>query len=231
MAFYEGDSAFSSSDSAPVTVNADLRDFSLVFPVSQLVLAAGNSASVTLNLGSLTGSETVTLTCTTSSSSLGCTVPSTPLTVNGNATATVTITTYMSVSGLQKQHSGGRFLWIRAGSVGMFAFVFLLGCGKRQRGWRMLLGINMIVVLALVIGCGGGSVSSVQSAATATPTPTPTPQSSASPTPTPTPTSQSSASPTPTPTPQAAATVGSVLVTGTGSNGTVHTVRLTVLVQ
>jgi hypothetical protein len=202
LAVYEGDAIYKPSTSAPVNLNVDLSYFSLTLGASRVVVPAGQSGNVPINLNGVSGvSLPLALTCAPSSSNIGCEVnPSAP-TVSGSTTATLAVNAFVvvqSAASNMPRPPGGSGL-PNVGFGGTFLLALLIGFPHRKR--RRLMQLGFVVLLLFTMGCGSVS---------APPPPPPPP-----------PTSRNVPAPPGTYT---------ILVTGT-ANGTIHNVKLTVIVQ
>ena len=95
VASYSGLVGFGPSTSAPVSVTVNPTDFRLFLGEDQFAVPSGKSGTATLNLAPVNGSSvTVTLACVTSSSSFTCGAsPSNPM-VSGATTATLIVNAY-----------------------------------------------------------------------------------------------------------------------------------------
>jgi subtilase family serine protease len=199
VAAYEGDATYRPSTSAAITLNVDLSYFSLTLGASRVVIPAGQSGNVTINLTGVDGSSLpLALACSPSSSSIGCAVnPPTPM-VSGSTTATLAVNAFVVVrsaaSNLPRPLGG--FGWQHAGVGATFALILLIGFPDRRR--RRMMQLSFVVLLLLMMGCSSMS---------APPSPPPTSRN--------------------VPAPPGTYTI---LVTGT-ANGTIHNVKLTVIVQ
>lgn len=198
LAVYEGDASYKPSTSVPVTLNVDLSYFSLTLGASRVVIPAGQSGNVPINLNGVDGSNlTLALACAPSSSNIGCAVnPQTPI-VNGSTAATLVVNAFVVVQGAASNlpRPLGGTVWSHAGFGAAFLVAFLIGFPYRRRGSMMQ--PCFFVLLLFTMGCGSVSAPSPPPASRNVPAPPGT---------------------------------YSVLVTGT-ANGTIHDVKLTVIVQ
>jgi hypothetical protein len=99
---YEGDGRNGPSLSNAITVLAGqtVGDFTLAPEIPQISVAAKGSTSTIVNLGSLTGFDgTVSLSCTTSSKLMNCSVSPAAVALHGTATAKVTVITKNAPAG------------------------------------------------------------------------------------------------------------------------------------
>lgn len=174
-ASYTGDHYNSPSVSAPVTVNANVGDFSLVPGSSLVSLKSGSTGSTTVAVGAPYGQRLtglVALQCATSSPNLTCAFSSSTLTLPSDptlvATTTLTFTAVPPASAKLNLHGE----WLGGGAT-----LALLGLilPMRRRG-RRFVGVFALLLLAnvAVLGLSGCSGSS--------PTPVPTTLPAASPT-------------------------------------------------
>jgi hypothetical protein len=208
IASYSGDANYNPSASAPGTVNVDLGTFSLSLGQPVVLVSAGKSGSVPVVINGASGFNTaVALVCAASDTNFTCGVnPSNPM-VNGATTATLTVNAYTVSNSLLVTREGKRSPGAPAGLVAALALLFvvtlLVLAGRAPLRLRWSFAIFAFALLLLASACGGGSSPS----SGPPPPPPPPPQN------------------TPTPTGSY-----SVLVTAS-ANGTVHNVRLTVIVQ
>jgi subtilase family serine protease len=198
LAVYQGDATYKPSASAPVTLNVDLSYFSLTLGASRVVIPAGQSGNVTINLNGVAGVNLpLALACAPSSSNIGCAVnPPAPM-VSGSTAATLVVNAFVVVQGAASNLPSplGGSVWSHAGFGAIFVVAFLIGFPYRRRGSMM--GLSFFVLLLFTMGCGSVSA------------PSPPPASSNVPAPPGT---------------------YNILVTGM-ANGTIHNVKLTVIVQ
>ncbi|HKN73684.1 MAG TPA: Ig-like domain repeat protein [Candidatus Acidoferrum sp.] len=206
LAVYSGDAVYNPSTSAPATVNVSLSTFSLSLGASRVVITSGQSGSVPINLNAIGGlNAPLSLSCASSSASIGCTVnPSTP-TVSGPTTATLTINAFNLVTAAGVPSQNNRLFQLFVGAVGLSG-VLILFAYQRARPQaplkvRWALGFCAAALLLFANGCGGGGSVIVP------PPPPPPPMKVPAP-----------------------AGSYSVLVTAS-ANGTIHNVKLLVEVQ
>jgi subtilase family serine protease len=172
---YSGDANYAASATNPKTVTVTEATFALSQPaivVTPGTVAPGSSATAVVTVTSVNGyTGTVTLTCnalsTTASGGDGATCAITPgggngvnltsTTTSGTVSFTVSTTASFTVGELSRPTlpgSGGGLLG--AGSA-VLAFLVFLGIPARQRSWRKMLGV--VVLLAAFGGlaaCGSG---------------------------------------------------------------------------
>jgi hypothetical protein len=162
-AYYYGDSVYAKAVTNTVTVNATQTygDFTLAPAAPQLAVTSGSSASLGLNLISVTGfNSTVSIACTPSSSQFSCSVTPSSATLNGTATASLTITAVLPTSASNHAPGGGplRRNWPLPTAA---ALCVLLAVPFRRRRWLSTLCLFVLFISALSLGaCGGGSGSS-----------------------------------------------------------------------
>jgi hypothetical protein len=156
-AVYTGDGANgpSVSNALSFTASRAVGDFTLAPQTPQVVVKAGSSATVALNLTSLSNfNGDVALTCTPSSTQFGCAVNPASATLNGAATATLTINAVVQTASLSQPAGQKRSPWPVA--AGMLAFGLFLA-GRRGRRFRQSLFACVCLFAAmLTISCGGG---------------------------------------------------------------------------
>ncbi len=175
-AVYGGDTNFSGSTSAAVTVTVTAAVVNPTFALSSggnITVSPGATTGNTATI-STTGSNgfsgAVSLSCavspTAASSPATCSLSPTSVTISGATaqTSTLTISTAAGTSaalGHPDHPKGGGVPvpWYAAG--GTLACVLLFGIPARQRGWRAMLG--MLILLAFLTGglssCGGAGSS------------------------------------------------------------------------
>lgn len=135
-------------------------DFLVSLSTTSVSIAAGASSSVTVNVTRTPYySNSVTFTCTTSSSALTCTAPGS---VANAGSGQLTITRASSAAILQPPTMGWQW---PAGLMGAGLFLLAMRRQKRQLTWA-----GATCLLAAAASCGGGSSATV--AQTVTPTPT-----------------------------------------------------------
>jgi len=198
VAVYEGDATYKPSTSAPFTLHVDLSYFSLTLEASRVVIPAGQSGNVTINLNGVAGASLpLALACAPSSSNIGCAVNPTAPIVTGRTAATLVVNAFVIGQGAAANlpRPVGESVWSHAGFGATFVVAFLIGFPYRRRGSMMQL--SFFVLLLFAMGCGSVSA------------PSPPPASSNVPAPPGTYT---------------------ILVTGT-AKGTIHKVKLPVIVQ
>jgi pro-kumamolisin-like protein/Big-like domain-containing protein len=207
-ALYSGSYSYQASTSAPASISVTNigPDFTLAPQRPQVLIKAGSSGTVGLNLSSLSGfNGTVNLSCSPSSPNLTCSVSPSSLNVNGIANTVLNINalpgaalhTSSAVRALVSHRRNG-LKWIN--SVGIFVFAsFCLSGFTRRRKAALLCSSALLASLLLITSCGGGGQQTVQ--------------------------------PPPPPPPTAPnTTYYTVLVTG-GANGLVHNSQVIVAVQ
>jgi hypothetical protein len=172
-ATYEGDHFNSPGVSAPVTVNANVGDFSLVSGSSLVSFKSGSTGSTTVSVGApyaqhLTGS--VALQCATSSPNLSCSFANSSLTLPSDptlvATTTVTFTAVAPASASLGSH--GRWL---GGGVTLALLALIVPMRRRRFAGVFVLLLLANVALLGLSGCSGNNSSTVPTSPT-TPVPT-----------------------------------------------------------
>jgi hypothetical protein len=162
IAVYSGDSVYNPSTSAPATVQVDLGTFSLTLGVPRIAIPAGQSAAVPILLNAIDGfSAPLSLSCASSSGSIGCSVNPTVTTAGGTSAATLAINAYTLTGGetvpaekpsLPGMPRGG------IASTGLLLFLFL-ACAARWIPLKWRLAWSFCAIGLLLTGCGGGSSS------------------------------------------------------------------------
>jgi hypothetical protein len=183
FAQYQGDAVYAESSSTPITISANVGDYTLVASNQNVVVASGSTASTTLTIaeiisgggsGGLTGP--VTLTCTPSSPSITCAFSPATLTLLANnvqSSTQLTINTQMpgtATTSLNQTKHNGLLRRGLAGSGIAMAALFLCFPVKRRAMARLLLLALVFAISFGTIACGG---SSKPPASTTPPTPTP----------------------------------------------------------
>jgi hypothetical protein len=169
-AYYFGDSRNAASWSPAVTLKAEARaygDYSFKVSKAAITIQSGSSGTALVFTGSpytqrMTG--TVSLTCTTSDSGLGCSLSPTTLTLPSDpslvATSTLTLTTVSSsssqFSSVQSSDRGGRFA---AGAGAVLALVIFVWPVSRKRFRSAFLSLVALALLATTMSACGGSSS------------------------------------------------------------------------
>lgn len=139
-------------------------DFTLTVAPTTVTIAAGSSASFSLNVTPAIGyTQVVALTCTGVPPQSTCTASPTSLTMNGNSasTATYTVTTTVRPAAVPALPTipRGPWTWLALLALGLSASLLLygtarrFGAGRRRLGW---VGTALLVGWALAaFGCGG----------------------------------------------------------------------------
>jgi len=161
-AVYTGDSTYQESVSAPIILTAveagTTPDFTLAPATPQFVVPKGSSASTSINLASVWAfSGTISLSCTTSSTAVGCTVSPSSVNLSGTAQATLTVTSTSAAAALGSglPASGRSALWLLAGPV-LIGSCFLASFSRSNRRRQLLATATIFVVVTLWVACGGG---------------------------------------------------------------------------
>lgn len=156
-AIYDGDNYYAPSSSvANVSVTQPAGDFTLTPQLSQVTVQSGKSGSIGLNLVSLGNfNGVVTLTCTPSSSNIGCGVTPSAPPLNGTATATLNVNTAMQTAGLPV-HSGNQYGGLKIPGALVLASLLLGGLTPRTCRLPLVRNLGLFAALLAAVGCGGG---------------------------------------------------------------------------
>jgi hypothetical protein len=159
VAAFLGNFGFAPSSSAPVPLNVSFSDFTMSAGTSRVEVKSGQSASVSLLLGGPNGgSTTVSLTCSPSSASFGCSVSPSSQMVMGTTSASLAINAFIpgANSTVNLKHVGFGIGLLASTTGFMCGFVFLFGMPHQWRS-GLLLAIAFLAIGTLIAGCGGGS--------------------------------------------------------------------------
>jgi len=172
-AYFSGYPNFA-DNSATVSVNVNIPDFSLNIPSTPFNIPAGQPGTLQISVVPATNnSSPVTLTCN-GNLPVGYSCSLQPATVNlaSGATSTATLTLSPSPSGtaapmpnaITRRRAGFFFpfrsnpLWPLGPLTALAALLSLCWAWKR-RDLRLSAGFGLVCIVSLVIGCGGGSSS------------------------------------------------------------------------
>lgn len=157
-AVYTGDGTYQESVSAPITLMAveagTTPDFTLAPATPQFVVPKGGSANTSVNLIPIFGfNSSVNLSCTTSSTAIGCSVSPTSVQVNGDAAVTLTVNSVATATmvGVMPGTSGST-LWPAA--TMLLGSCLLAGFSRAHRRRTVLAA--MTASMLLFVACGGG---------------------------------------------------------------------------
>jgi hypothetical protein len=165
-ASYSGDGVYSSgSGTGSITVNAPYS----VATTTPSAINPGSNATATVTLtADPSYSGTVTLTCALASNPPGAQDPPTcrvtsgsSVTItNGMASGSTTVTLSTTAASAASLYEHGIPGWPGPGGGMVLALLVLLGIPARQRSWRNLLGLAVVMVaLGALSACGGGNSS------------------------------------------------------------------------
>ncbi|MGA7342423.1 MAG: Ig-like domain repeat protein [Terracidiphilus sp.] len=159
-AVYLGDGNYAPSTSNVLNVTATqtaIGDFTLAAQSPQLSVASGASATMGLNLASLSGfNGSVSLACTPSSAQFSCSIAPGSVTVSGAATATVTIDATLPTTALATPLRQPHSRWPLA--AGTLAFCMLLVRPRKGRAFLTSAMLCLALSATMAISsCGGGS--------------------------------------------------------------------------
>ncbi len=165
LATYGGDPYNAPSLSAPVMVTANEGDYSLTTSNALLSIASGKSGTALIAVGAPYGqrlSGSVSLTCSTSSSLIGCSLSPTSLMLPSDpdqvASSSLTITTATQSASSRPATGSGSFRGIAGGGGAVFAALLIVAVPLRSR--RRLTTLLILILLlvppaAMLTGCGG----------------------------------------------------------------------------
>jgi hypothetical protein len=159
-AYYLGDTVYAGaiSNTAPLSATQTYGDFTLAPSAPQLSVSSGSSASLGLNLISVSGfNNTVSIACTPSSSQFSCYVTPSSASLNGTATATLTVSAVLPSSAANHPSIPGpqHRNWPAPAAA---ALCVLLAVPFRRRRWFTMVCLLVLLLSALSLGaCGGGS--------------------------------------------------------------------------
>jgi len=160
-AMYWGDGANGPSVGNVVSFTATqtVGDFTLAPQSPQIAVQPGATATVGLNLQSLSNfNGAVALSCTPSSTQFSCSVTPANPTLNGANTATLTINAMVQTAELAQPLRRGISRWPLAAGTLCFGFLFVGSRTRRKLCRGMILGCAFCAVM-LATGCGGSSSS------------------------------------------------------------------------
>jgi hypothetical protein len=152
-AYYSGDKNYLPSTSLPLTtVSNPISDFSLQAENPNVAVAAGSTATATINLASISGfSGPISLSCAVPAS-FTCSVSTASLTPNGTATATLTLNAFTTSTAMDDQPK-----WVGETAAPVLACLLFFVLPKRRRYGRILMALLFMAVVSAGIGCGGKS--------------------------------------------------------------------------
>jgi hypothetical protein len=135
-------------------------DFTLAPQSPQVTVQAGSSATVGLNLQSLSSfSGAVALSCAPSSSQITCSLNPSTVAVNGQATAALTVNAAANTAALATPRQAGTTRWPMAAGMLCFGLLFIGGRASRKLRRSLLLSLCLFAAV-LATSCGGGGMSS-----------------------------------------------------------------------
>jgi Pro-kumamolisin, activation domain/Bacterial Ig-like domain (group 3) len=170
-AYFSGYPNFA-DNSAGVSVNVNIPEFTLSIPSAPFNIAAGQPGTLQISLIPATSNSSPVALSFNGSLPIGYTCSLQPSTVNlaNGVTSTATLTLSPSPSGtavmgngIRSRHTGALLLpsgpnprWPSSLLSGFSALLALCWAAKR-RNFRASLGFGFVCVICLIIGCGGGS--------------------------------------------------------------------------
>lgn len=162
-AIYEGDTHYlpSTSNAQSETVTQIVGNFTMTPSASEITLQPGSSTSIPIGLASASNfNGNVTMTCSTSSTNLTCSVPATTA-LNGLANPGLMITASAeagtpTVAPAWEPFDGGP----ATGLAIVAASLLLVGTAIRRRRRSLLVAMGLSAVILVMAGCGGGGGSS-----------------------------------------------------------------------
>jgi subtilase family serine protease len=165
VAMYWGDGANGPSVSNEVSFTAaqTVGDFSLAPQSPQIVVQPGATATVGLNLQSLSNfNGAVALSCTPSSTQFTCSLNPANPTLNGTNTATLTIDATVQTARLAQPLRRETSRWPLAAGMLCFGFLFAGSRARRKLCRGLFLGCGLCLMM-LATSCGGSSSSTTTS--------------------------------------------------------------------
>jgi subtilase family serine protease len=135
--------------------------------ISATIASPGASGTSTVTANAASGfAGTVTLTCSSSNTTVGCSLSPTSVALSSSASsATSTLTITSTAAKVIPANSGAAGLlaganWFAAIGGSSVAGLFFLGLPKRRRRWASLCQVLALLCLLGTLSCGGGSSSS-----------------------------------------------------------------------
>jgi trimeric autotransporter adhesin len=155
VASYSGSAVYSPSTSAALTLNDNSSDFALNALAPSVTIAAGSSATASLELTSSGVAGAVTITCAPSSTAITCTPAATSptLTATSQAAASVIIAAFTSTG--SNTVPARPFAPLYPGGIAL-ACVLLFALPPRRPARKALLALLLLAAAAWATGCGGG---------------------------------------------------------------------------
>jgi hypothetical protein len=177
VAGYQGDGVQLSSFSSPVSLTVTVTDFSLGALGKNLPVAGGKSLTIPVALaGPSSAPITISLSCLTSSPSIGCTIDPGSSSVTGNGTATLTVNAFTSsaaASVAQQAASKGKNALPRYAEGIALACLVVIVLPTRRRSAKLWSVLVLLAAFSITAGCGGSHSTTIPPPTGPTITPAP----------------------------------------------------------
>jgi hypothetical protein len=155
-AVYSGDSVYqpsSASESYQFTLSEEGADFLLAPQAPTIYVKSGSTVTTGFNLASLGGfNGAVSLSCSTDSNLITCSLNPATVTVNGQASTTVTVSA-SPLAHVQTASQRPKPQWPIALGAGVFA-LFLLRRARKSARWISLTAVLLAISIFGMTGCG-----------------------------------------------------------------------------
>jgi FtsP/CotA-like multicopper oxidase with cupredoxin domain len=152
IAFYQGDSTYSESASAPIQIT--ISDFALSSLAAQAPLGSAAKATVTVNVAN-NYTVPISFTCTMPSNLTESACFIDPHSITGTGKVTLTLNTTPPHPSSRKR--AGAPGWFVAGGGASLASLILLLVPRRRWRTEAMIALALIALVFTVIGCGGGA--------------------------------------------------------------------------
>lgn len=166
-ATYNGSAVFTASSSASLSQVVSAPDFSITSASSTATIAAGGTATYTVDLSGLGGfTGSVALTCGGAPSGTTCSLSPDSVAINGSTPTAVKVTVTTAGGSARSvvpasRRGGVLALWLSLAGLPGFLLVVVYGGGSRGRHWRAFRPLALVGLLCAVTllmpACGGSS--------------------------------------------------------------------------